>query len=206
MKTKAHFLLTMIWSIAASASLTILAAIPLFDCLIDVFKLPELTYLSRKTIGYNFDRLMAYLLNPTVKTLNMPDFMSSQAGLKHFADVKQLFLLAFIVTIVLLVPALAFIKQKRYRQFYQGIKICLIIPVFIAIFALVGGFESIFITFHQIFFRDATWLFDPATDPVINILPERYFMLCFMIFGVIYLAFWSVLLLKTKRSFSNAKN
>ena len=206
MKAKGHFLLTLIWSIAASASLTILAAIPLFYALIDVFKLPELTYLSRKTIGYNFDHLMAYLLNPTVKTLNMPDFKSSAAGLKHFADVKQLFLLAMIVSLVLLVPALGFIKKKDYRQFYQGLKICLIIPIFIAVLALFGGFESLFITFHEIFFRDATWLFDPATDPVINILPERYFMLCFMIFGVIYLAFWSVLLLKTKRSFSNAKN
>ena len=58
MKAKIHFLLTLIWSVAASASLTILAAIPLFYALIDVFKLPELTFLSRKTIGYNFDRLI----------------------------------------------------------------------------------------------------------------------------------------------------
>ncbi|GAX46451.1 TIGR01906 family membrane protein [Pseudolactococcus reticulitermitis] len=206
MKAKVYFLLTMIWSIAVSASLTILAAIPLFHSLITIFKLPELTYLSPKTISYNFNRLMSYLLNPMVKNLDMPDFKSSQAGLKHFADVKLLFLLALLVTVVLLVPAINFIKKKRYSQFYQGIKICLLIPILLAVVALFGGFESIFISFHQIFFRDSTWLFDPATDPIINILPETYFMLCFMIFGVIYLAFWCVLWLKTKRSFSNAKN
>lgn len=206
MKTKAHFLLTIIWSISASATLTILAAIPLFHGLINIFQLPELTYLSEKTISYNFDKLMRYLLNPAIQKLNMPDFTSSQAGLKHFSDVKQLFLLAILLTVVLLVPTFLFIKKKRYIQFYQGIKICLVIPVFIGIIALFGGFDSIFISFHQIFFRDATWLFDPATDPVINILPENYFMLCFMIFGVIYMVFWSYLLLKTKRSFSNEKN
>lgn len=73
-------------------------------------------------------------------------------------------------------------------------------PVFIAVIALFGGFESIFITFHQIFFRDATWLFDPATDPVINILPERYFMLCHD-FGVVISSTWSVLSFKTKGVF-----
>ena len=122
MKTKAQFLLTIIWSISASATLTILAAIPLFHSLVNIFQLPELTYLSEKTISYNFNRLMGYLLNPAVKKLNMPDFSSSQAGLKHFADVKQLFLLAFFLTIVLLLPTFVFIKKKCYIQFYQGIR------------------------------------------------------------------------------------
>ncbi|GAB2022723.1 TIGR01906 family membrane protein [Pseudolactococcus yaeyamensis] len=206
MITKIHFFLTFIWSIAASASLTIFAAIPLFHSLVGVFKLTEVTYLSRQTIVYNFDILMTYLLNPTIKTLRMPDFVSSPEGLKHFVDVKHLFILAILLALFFLLPTVIFIKKKLYIQFYQGIKICLVIPVFIAVIALFGGFDSVFISFHQIFFRDATWLFDPATDPVINILPETYFMLCFMIFGVIYLVFWSVLLLKTKRSFSNAKN
>ena len=206
MKTKAQFLLTIIWSISASATLTILAAIPLFHSLVNIFQLPELTYLSEKTISYNFDKLMRYLLNPVISKLDMPDITSSQSGLKHFSDVKQLFLLAILLTVILLAPTFLFIKKKRYIQFYQGIKICLVIPVFIGVMALFGGFDSIFISFHRIFFRDATWLFDPATDPIINILPENYFMLCFMIFGVIYMVFWSYLLLKTKRSFSNEKN
>lgn len=206
MKSKGQFLLTLIWSIATSACLTIIVAIPLFHALVDRFKLPELTFLSKGTIIYNFDILMQYLLNPFKGTLNMPDFVSSEAGLKHFADVKLLFGLAIVVSLVLLFPAIQFIRTGRYVQFYQGLKICLLVPVLFALVSIFGGFDSLFIGFHQLFFRDDTWLFDPAKDPVINILPESYFMLCFMIFGLIYFSFWSYLTFKTKRSFSNEKN
>lgn len=206
MKDKGYFFLTILWSIAASATLTILAAIPLFHSLIDVFKLTEVTYLSRQTIVYNFDVLMTYLLNPFVKKLAMPDFTSSAEGLKHFVDVKALFMLAIIVTILLLVPAIIVIRKKGYIQFYQGIKICMLIPILVGILAVFGGFDAIFISFHKIFFRDSTWLFDPMTDPVINILPENFFMLCFIVFAVLYLIFWGSLLVNSKRSFTNAKN
>jgi integral membrane protein (TIGR01906 family) len=206
MRDKLHFLLTILWSIATAASLTILAAIPLFHSLIDVFKLTEVTYLSQKTILYNFDRLMIYLLNPFVKRLAMPDFPSSPEGLKHFVDVKFLFMLAIVVTVLLLVPSFIFIKKRWYIQFYQGLKICLFVPILIGMISLFGGFDTIFINFHKLFFRDSTWLFDPATDPVINILPENFFMLCFIVFGVIYLIFWGSLLFKSIRSFKNAKN
>ncbi|MDR1605562.1 MAG: TIGR01906 family membrane protein [Streptococcaceae bacterium] len=205
MKAKLHFSLTIVWSIATSASLTILLAIPLFLSLIDVLKLPQLTDLSRQTIHDNFDVLMAYLLKPWVSTLKLPDFSSSAGGLKHFADVKQLFLLAFVVMVLLAIPAYRLIQKGIYRQFYQGLKICLLIPLIILGIALFGGFEPIFISFHQLFFRDTTWLFDPATDPVINILPETYFMLCFIIFGLLYVAFWLVLLVKSKRYFGGQR-
>ncbi|GFH42578.1 membrane protein [Lactococcus hodotermopsidis] len=201
MKDKIHFFITILWSIAAGASLTILAAIPLFHSLVGVFKLSESTFLSKEIILHNFDVLMTYLLNPFVKKLVMPDFPSSADGLKHFVDVKHLFILAFVVTVVLLFPTILFVKKKLYLQFYQTLKICLLMPILVGIIALFGGFDSIFISFHKLFFRDSTWLFDPATDPVIDILPENFFMLCFIVFGAIYLAFWGILYVKSKLHF-----
>lgn len=35
-----------------------------------------------------------------------------------------------------------------------------------------------FTTMHKIFFRNDFWIFDAKTDPVINILPEQFFMHC----------------------------
>jgi len=31
---------------------------------------------------------------------------------------------------------------------------------------------------HAIFFRNDYWLFNPATDPIIKILPDAYFLHC----------------------------
>ena len=40
--------------------------------------------------------------------------------------------------------------------------------------------------FHQIVFRNDYWIFNEATDPVITILPEAFFMHCFMmIVGIV---------------------
>ena len=42
-----------------------------------------------------------------------------------------------------------------------------------------------FITFHQIVFRNNYWVFDYRSDPVINILPETFFMHCFIMIVII---------------------
>lgn len=188
-----------IWSVAACATLSIFAAYPLFYAMLGPLNLPGVTFLSTKTISYNFDKLMSYLLNPFNDKLIMPDFNSSAAGLSHFAQVKHLFFIAILITIILAVPSIRLLLQKRYIQFYQAIKILLVIPLCLIILAIVGGFDSLFVSFHQLLFRDSTWLFDPATDPVINILPESYFMACFIVFAVVYFAFWLTLLFKIKR-------
>lgn len=50
-----------------------------------------------------------------------------------------------------------------------------LLPIVIACFALMIGFERFFTLFHQILFvGDSSWLFDPLTDPVIWILPEAF--------------------------------
>lgn len=52
------------------------------------------------------------------------------------------------------------------------------------LFVIVGGlaaldFDRAFTVFHTIFFPGKdNWLFDPATDPVILILPEEFFRSC----------------------------
>lgn len=199
MKASIHFLLTIIWSVAVCATLTIFAAYPLFYAMLGPLNLSSVTFLSSKTIGYNFNQLMSYLLNPFNDKLVMSDFKSSAAGLTHFSEVKHLFFVAILIAIILAVPSIRFIKQKRYIQFYQIVKMLLVIPLCLVILGIVSGFDSLFISFHQLLFRDSTWLFDPATDPVINILPESYFMACFIVFAVFYFAFWLTLLFKIKR-------
>ena len=49
--------------------------------------------------------------------------------------------------------------------------------------AVVGAFvavnwDSAFVLFHRIAFDNDYWLFDPATDPVITMLPDAFFLHC----------------------------
>ena len=44
--------------------------------------------------------------------------------------------------------------------------------------AVALNWDRTFVTFHEIAFNNDYWLFDPATDPVINILPDLYFLHC----------------------------
>lgn len=54
--------------------------------------------------------------------------------------------------------------------------------------------------FHQILFvGDDTWLFDPAKDPVIMILPETFFLHAFLLFFALYENFFGYLYLKSRR-------
>ena len=55
--------------------------------------------------------------------------------------------------------------------------------------------ETFFVTFHRIFFRNEYWLFDPVTDPVILILPDTYFLQCAAGILVIILAGAAVFLI-----------
>lgn len=58
-------------------------------------------------------------------------------------------------------------------------------------------FDHWFVLFHQAFFNNNYWIFNPVTDPIINVLTDNFFTICFVfLFGLLelYLAisFWVV--------------
>ncbi|WEV44679.1 TIGR01906 family membrane protein [Streptococcaceae bacterium ESL0687] len=187
MKNSIKLIFTVLFVISFSVCLTIILAIPLYRFDINHLKITEYAYQTKKTLMDNFTVLMKYLLNPNITRLNMPDFKSSREGLKHFKDVKNLFQLTFIVMLVSLPFFLSFIKCKLSLIYRNVLKMFFYLPFFLGIFTLFNGFDSIFIAFHKLVFSDDTWIFNPYTDPVITILPEAYFMHCFIIFILIYL-------------------
>ncbi|MDK7326346.1 lipoprotein intramolecular transacylase Lit, partial [Lactobacillus mulieris] len=52
-----------------------------------------------------------------------------------------------------------------------------------------------FVTFHHMIFHNNNWLFNPLTDPIINVLTEGFFAACFSIFGIIYELYFARFLL-----------
>ncbi|TCD46468.1 TIGR01906 family membrane protein [Streptococcus sp. X16XC17] len=153
--------------------------------------LENIVYMKAADISYNFNTLMHYLTNPFQQVLSMPNFSSSDAGLHHFHQVKILFHLAQVIFLLTLPALILFIKNvilKGYGHLFQRkFVIAAILPIVIGFLAFLIGFDTFFVLFHKLLFPgDSTWLFDPNQDPVIYILPQDFFMHCFILFFFLY--------------------
>lgn len=196
MRDRLIFTSLILWAIAAAVSLTLLLAVLLFYIDIHLENLTQISGLSAEVLRHNFNVLMAYLVNPFEGVLQMPDFPSSPDALQHFKDVKKLFMLALGLTLVLSPALILFLKEHLAILYHNGLRFVMGTPLFIGLVAALIGFDNFFIYFHEIFFRDDTWLFNPDTDPIINVLTENYFMFTSILFVVLFeliffLLYWS---------------
>ncbi|MGT2926235.1 TIGR01906 family membrane protein [Streptococcus cuniculipharyngis] len=201
MKINWQFLGLVLWLVALSVLVTIYLAWLLFPWEISWLQLKEATYLSAKTIIANFNHLMVYLTQSWVNRLAMPDFPSSASGLSHFKDVKLLFQLVTALVLIGILPSLFWLRREiiagtlfLYRKLFSQLAI---FPLALALLGSLVGFNRVFIFFHSLVFIGKTnWLFNPYTDPVIKILPETFFLHCFLIFLLIYeVFFWGLTVL-----------
>ena len=186
MRDKVIFGFSILWIIALSVTLTIFLAVPLFFGEIFWYQLTDLVQMTAGKILHNFLILMNYLINPLETKLSMPDFPSSASGLHHFAEVKNLFMLVFFLTIILIPFIIRFMKENLSLVFHNALRVVMLFPLAIGVIAWLIGFDQFFVAFHEVLFRDNSWLFDPATDPIISVLPEQFFMHSFLIFLLIY--------------------
>lgn len=205
MKTKLQVFGTVLFVLSGAILATIYLAWLVFPVEISYLGLEKIVYMKSTDISYNFNILMNYLTNPFQTVLDMPNFSSSVDGLKHFADVKKLFHLAQ-GEFVLSFPAFfLFIKQillKGHGWLVQKTFLWMMLaPVVIGLMGLLMGFDQFFVLFHTVLFPgDSTWLFDPVKDPVIYILPEEFFLHCFILFFVLYEVFFGVMLAWSRKS------
>lgn len=169
---------------------------------IDSLKILNYVDMDKPTVLKNFDELMAYLNNPFNHTLKLSDFPVSKSGAFHFYEVKRLFLLCYSVLLVTVIPSAFFvfrlIKTKRVWRLIRPFQWGMIIPVFLGVLIAIG-FDQFFVAFHGVFFNNDDWLFDPMTDPIINVLPEEYFMHSFILFFVLLELFFFIGILFGKR-------
>ncbi len=149
---------------------------------IDYLNLAEETGYSEEVIRENYDALIDYnLITNTDEALTLPDFPVSETGGIHFQEVKQIFVAVQILGILTGIVFLVVFWARRRLRDYGSLKL---IPVFsIAIPAVLGiaiavNWDAVFVEFHEIFFQNDYWLFNPATDPVILILPDEFFAHC----------------------------
>lgn len=174
-------------------------SIPLFEFSLRYLDVPSRVGLSFEKIMDNYYILLKYLHFPWIDTLSLPDFAVSNSGAFHFYEVKQLFYLNYGLLILSTIgSAFYFHHLKQVAGFWrlrQTFKIAVFIP-FIVLLIIAIDFDWLFVKFHEIAFDNDAWLFNPTTDPIINVLTQEFFMYSFiwafillelsLVFGYIY--------------------
>ena len=205
MKIKFTFVGSILFLLSLAILLTIYLAWLVYPLEISLLNLTNRVHLQPQTIQHNFNVLMDYLTNPLSQVLEMPDFPSSASGIHHFVVVKGLFHLAQGVAVVTLPIFYLFWKQviqKGFLPLYRrALLIILSLPLVLGLVGVFIGFEQFFTLFHQILFvGDDTWLFDPAKDPVILILPENFFLQAFLLVFCLYELIFGFMYLQSRKT------
>lgn len=167
---------------------------PVYSWAIDKYNLVRYTGVSAEDLMINYKGMINYLRNPFIKELKFEDFAMSMQGKIHFEEVKNIFMNLYIMMVVALVIFIALKTINRFSVRMIRIKVLnycanFIILLFGAITSMIViDFSKAFVMFHNIFFNNSYWIFDPNTDPIIEALPEELFMVYAIIIILILIA------------------
>ncbi len=159
---------------------------------IDRYDLTEISGLTEDELRQDYDTLIDYNNIFGQKELVFRHFTLSNAAAQHFREAKVLFL--FFEWGVLIFGILSAIMIYIARKKSLGVLylkcasiIAVLLPVLLGIFAA-AAWDRFFVLFHELSFGNDLWLFDPAVDPIINVLPDEFFFHEAMaIFGLVIL-------------------
>ena len=136
------------------------------------------------------DQMMAYLIGKKAELSvitdvdgETQDFFNEQDRF-HMGEVKDLFLgglkirnimlVAVLLILILLAARKADLIKLLPRAYFVTLGITGVITIVLGgLFA--SDFDKYFRIFHEIFFDNDQWMFDPATDYMIRMLPEGFF-------------------------------
>ena len=210
--------------LAVAAMFLLVLALLLTSFQLAIYGDPDYRFYEREYAKYNVtesldmemedvmdvtEKMMDYLIGkrPELSVITdvdgqTQDFFNEQDRL-HMADVKNLFLGGLTLRWVLLAAAavlialLVLLKGDWRRIIPRAYFIAL--GIFLAVTVLLGAlfasdFTKYFTIFHEIFFTNDLWLFDPATDYMIRMLPEGFFYDMVMRIGGCFLGSLAVLL------------
>ena len=136
------------------------------------------------------DQMMAYLIGKKAELSvitdvdgETQDFFNEQDRF-HMGEVKELFLgglkirnimlVAVLLILILLAARKADMIKLLPRAYFVTLGITGVITIVLGVL-FASDFDKYFRIFHEIFFDNDQWMFDPATDYMIRMLPEGFF-------------------------------
>ena len=162
---------------------------------IESLSLTEQSGYSEEVIREAYDEMMDYCLGKT-EEFGTGQLAWSEEGRSHFQDCRGLFLLDGYVVLwsigamVFLAVGARIIGTKPTPIMGRGSlfwgPVILLGATVITTFLAARDFDAFFVAFHHAFFPGKdNWIFDPAKDEIIKILPEELFRNCaILIVGV----------------------
>ena len=131
---------------------------------------------SEEVIRLNYDRLIDYNNLGGSKELVFEEMPMSEGAAIHFREVRRIFILlealAVITGVILAGTILFCVRTKQIVWLKRTAILAFVIPSVLGILVL-NDWEAVFIEFHRLVFSNDYWLFDPAADPIITVLPDR---------------------------------
>lgn len=158
---------------------------PLYYFDMNYLKIEGTDGLNSNQIKSTYDYLIDYTNNKQKGNFELEYLTYSPHGAEHFKEVRDLFIkMSNIMLISLIIFMIALIIKIRRFKSYSFLKytsISLLVVPFIFMIPVMIDFDKLFTFLHKILFNNNYWLFDPNLDPVINILPEEFFMHCLIL-------------------------
>lgn len=175
---------------------------PLYYFDINYLNIEKYTSLNKNEIKINYDYLIHYINTYRPIEFKLPFLPSSVEGVTHFIEVKKLFLkLDFILFFSTILTIFSIYVGNKHKN-YSFLKWCsnFIFFTCITLFStFYWNFDKCFTFFHKLLFNNDYWLLDPKTDPIINTLPEDYFMHCAIFILLLIITFSIILRLLHKK-------
>ncbi|MCX0380208.1 TIGR01906 family membrane protein [Clostridium perfringens] len=196
----------LISSVVFSVIVTLNISPILYSLFIKLNKIPNYNNLSREEILNDYNNIIHYLNSPQEEVLKFKNFKISPIGEFHFLEVKEIFSSIYLICLAcLILGIILFILLKKFKLkislkafnifFYEVLFIFLGL-----ILSFYLNFSKVFTLFHKIFFNNDYWIFDPKKDPIINVLPESYFL-----FLAVFILFLVMILSITSKIFYTLK-
>lgn len=158
-----------------------LAFRPLYYLDISALNIPEESGYSKEEIRENYDVLIDYNMSFGGGRLEFPSLAMSEPGRIHFEEVRDIFNLfkymAMAGTVLSMAGIVFCIRRREYRYLKLTSILAVALPAVLGIMVALN-WDWAFVAFHHLAFNNDYWIFDPATDPVITILPDTFFMHC----------------------------
>lgn len=174
-----------------------------YDVLSDLdMTMEDTMYVTREMMAYlrgNREELSVF----TTVEGREQDFFNEQDRF-HMGEVQGLFIgglhlrTGAVVVLLICLGILAAVKADMKRvlsRSWQGTLGVLGVLIFLLGIGVARDFNAVFVKFHEIFFDNDLWLFDPAEDYMIRMLPEGLFFDMVIRIGGIFLVGLAVLLI-----------
>ncbi|MGV1061188.1 TIGR01906 family membrane protein [Clostridium perfringens] len=196
----------LISSVVFSVIVTLNISPILYSLFIKLNKIPNYNNLSSEEILNDYNNIIHYLNSPQEEVLKFKNFKISPIGEFHFLEVKEIFSSLYLICLAcLILGIILFILLKKFKLkiSLKAFNIFFYEVLFIFLSLILGfylNFSKVFTLFHKIFFNNDYWIFDPKKDPIINVLPESYFL-----FLAVFILFLVMILSITSKIFYTLK-